>query len=118
MGRLKKKTIYRSHHWGASQVALGPVFPEPHHYSQSRGCSPHFQCPPPLTQVRLKKKTIYRSHHWGASQLALGPVFPEPHHYSQFRGCSPHFLFQPPQTPFPHRGLKSPSFYKKPPHIA
>ena len=34
-------------HWGASQLALSPVFPEPHHYSQFHGCSPHLYTPEP-----------------------------------------------------------------------
>ena len=94
--------VYRSHHWGASQVALGPVLPEPHHYSQFRGCSPHFHCPPPQTQSRLEKKTMYRSqtctHQDGTECLLSGTVLPEPHHDSQFHGCSPHFHCPPPQT--------------------
>ena len=109
--------VYRSHHWGASQVALGPVLPEPHHYSQFHGCSPHFHCSPPQTQSRLEKKKARRrylysvvwktldhhhvptcTHQDGTECLLNGTVLPEPHHDSQFHGCSPHFHCPPPQT--------------------
>ena len=54
------------------------VFPEPHHYSQFHGCSPHFNVPGP--------------HHYSQFR-GCSPHFnvPKPHHYSQFHGCSPHF---------------------------